>query len=193
MVTTNLRSELLLSRDWNGETNNNSEAEVFRTASGRTLFAKIVYSNNVYSVFIENADVNGRLDASARLQIEGPTYMSFVKFRETSDGGVLVTGTATGYRDQALVFKLNASGSLDTSFGEQGVKRLSNLPDYLFNVVEVESEYWLLMADYFVSGLFSRLFILFLGQQFRCIKNGNIFAGLFMRHAVLYLAVDVQG
>jgi hypothetical protein len=51
----------------------------------------------------------------------------------------------------------------------------------------------LLMADYFVSGLFPRLFILFLGQQFRCIKNGNIFAGLFMRHAVLYLAVDVQG
>ena len=39
----------------------------------------------------------------------------------------------------------------------------------------------LLMADYFVSGLFSRLFIWFLGQQFRCIENGNIFAGLFMR------------
>jgi uncharacterized delta-60 repeat protein len=151
MVTTNLRSEMLLSRDWNGETNNNSEAEVFRTASGRTLFAKIVYANNAYSVVIENADVNGRLDASARLQIEGPTYMSFVKFRETSDGGVLVTGTATGYRDQALVFKLNGSGSLDKSFGEQGVKRLSNLPDYLFNVVEVDSEYWLLMADYFDS------------------------------------------
>lgn len=148
MVTTNLRSEKLLSRDWNGEINNNSEVEVFRARSGRTLFAKIEQSINGYSVVIENADTNGRLDARAKLQIECPTYMSFVKFRETSDGGVLVTGTATGYPDQALIFKLDASGALDTSFGEQGVKRLSNLPDFLFNVVEVESEYWLLMADY---------------------------------------------
>ncbi len=151
MVTTNLRSETLLSRDWNGEFNNNSEGEVFRTRSGRTLFAKIVYSNNAYYVVIENADTNGRLDARAKLQIEGPTNMSFVKFRETSDGGVLVTGTATDYRKPALLFKLDASGALETSFGDQGVKRLSNLPDFLFNVVEVDSEYWLLMADYFYA------------------------------------------
>ena len=40
--------------------------------------------------------------------------------------------------------------SLRLNVVENGiVKRLSNLPAFLFDVVEVGSEYWLLMADYF--------------------------------------------
>lgn len=126
----------------------NSVMESYVSDSGWTVLAKHSFLNGVYKIVVNRIDLNGVRDPFGELQFTSPHFVDSFKFRETRDGNLLLIADTFGSTiGTAILIKLTRDGKLLTSYADQGVKRLVDLPDRLFDVVEVDQGMRLIVSN----------------------------------------------
>lgn len=125
---------------------------------GGYISAGSVYAGSDYDLYFNKLNANGSLDSSfgigGSVTLSAGLYQRAYSVDNTSDGGYIAsgyTGSGSGYYDGYIV-KLNANGSLNTSFGTGGIVTIGGTGDQFIQSIRPISGGGYIGSGYSLNG-----------------------------------------